>query len=143
MPPSTPGAIPTLAQGFPFRFLDQILPGEVRVRLTSTAASQRGLPALPNILLLEILAQAAQALLAEGSGRAEDTGKRGSLAAMDNVRFSACLAELPLLAGQTLRAQAEKSASFGRLIKIHGKIFREVTEGVEEEIAEADLMLSL
>jgi hypothetical protein len=133
-----------LPHGFPFRFIDLLPPDGAIVRLSSNSYTQRdGLP-LPGPVLLEILAQAAQLLLASSRSRedkSKGTATRGYLAAIDNAQFSPLLQQDPLRPGDTLRARVTKTAQLGRLIKIHGTLFRLLPDGGEQEITMADLML--
>jgi 3-hydroxymyristoyl/3-hydroxydecanoyl-(acyl carrier protein) dehydratase len=115
--------------------VDRGADGSVVVRLTASAVWSRDAAAWPAVLAIEILAQAAAVVLAEGPGAASLEGGRGWLAGVDEARF-----ERPLSAGGTLRASFAVEGRFRRMVKARGEL-RDERSG--ETVATAGLLLAM
>lgn len=102
------------------------------VRLTGTTSPLRG-GTLPGALALEVMAQAALGIVGEQQTAAGEV-RNGYLAGMDRVTFLPALLARPLLAGDVLEIEVERTASFGALVKIRGVALRDGEPLVEGEL---------
>jgi hypothetical protein len=118
-----------LPHEFPFRFLDRSAEGgALWVTLTANGAASRG-SAYPQLLGVEILAQAASALLApDGDVRQQ----QGRLAGIDGVRF-----HRPLRGSERLRAQAQLVRRYGRLVQVRVTL----SNARHEPVVDGELLL--
>jgi 3-hydroxymyristoyl/3-hydroxydecanoyl-(acyl carrier protein) dehydratase len=122
-----------MPHAYPFRLLERG-PGDdgaLPLRWTVNGALDRGLGAMPPVLAVEMLAQAALVLLG-GAGDAGGGGG-GLLAGVEEVAFHA-----PLRAGDRLEAHATVTGRFGRLVKARAWIARG-----GDTVVEGELLLAL
>lgn len=130
---------------FPFRFVettDRLPSAEegLRISVTANAARGRGGP-YPRLLAIEIMAQAALALLGSGAG-GDGTGARGVEASGADGLFLAGVQSAELDAelepGQDLLASARLVGSYGDLHKVSSTL-----ERGERIVATADLLVGM
>lgn len=123
-----------LPHRFPFRLVDRVEGGRVRVALTTDAVWLRGSEGYPAALAVEILAQSAILLLPETTSG----GGKGLLAGIDGAAFHASPAP-----GDVLSIEIRQTGRFGTVVRVEGTITRRSGRGDEEEpVAEAALLLA-
>jgi 3-hydroxymyristoyl/3-hydroxydecanoyl-(acyl carrier protein) dehydratase len=126
-----------LPHGYPFRLGERRnADGAVVLLVSGNAALLRGGAALPEMLLVEMMAQAALvALPADGQqhGGATRTAPRGVLAGVEDVHLAAAVR-----AGDRLEARATLLGRLGGAVKARVELRRD-----GEPVAVGDLLLSL
>ncbi len=100
-----------LPHRFPFLLLDRVLEQQPGCSARARYRTSASLPAIPQTLLLEVLAQV--------SGLATQTvqGEGGFLASLDQARFGR-----PPEPGETLEAESRVLKVFGRLCLLEGRV---------------------
>jgi len=124
-----------LPHGYPFRLLETLADGGVRLQVTGNGALVRGAATLPALLVVEMMAQAALVTLPRAAGEAADAPvvRHGLLAGIDELRC-----DLPVLPGDRLEARAEVVGRLGPAIKARVELRRD-----GELVASGHLLLAL
>ncbi len=117
-----------LPHQFPFRLIDRVEGDSAVLAATVSAQWLRDSGAVPAVLSIEILAQAAIVLFPD-----DGKGGRALLAGVDAAQLVR-----PLAAGERLQARVRLVGHFGRMMKIEGEL---TTDG-GELLARAGLLLA-
>ena len=125
-----------LPHGYPFRLLEGVtVDGAVRLQVTVNGALLRGAAALPALLVVEMMAQAALVALPRAAGDVHDdaAGRHGVLAGIAELRV-----ESPVRPGDRLEARAELLARLGPAVKARVELRRD-----GDLVASGHLLLAL
>jgi predicted hotdog family 3-hydroxylacyl-ACP dehydratase len=122
-----------LPHAHPFRLLDRLADGSVGLLVSADAVWLRGADALPALLAVEVLAQAALVALPGPSADGAPSPRAGQLAGLEDVRLHSALRP-----GDRLIARATLRGRLGPLVKVHAELRRG-----DQTVVAGDLLLAL